>query len=236
MPRGGRDNPLKFVLHQGHSLFKMDYMDEKSNLYVFERKEVFLIFVFMILIGITSFILGVKVGKQYSFAKAGFEESDRNTVDMLSKQEEQIHDGDRPTDVQLDTQDLREKMNEKLEKKIREELEREPAPVEKKPQVESIQTEAPVKPQMESDVKDGMSGKYTIQLGSYKNLEDAEQFANGFKIKGYNPIISQKDISGRGTWYRVSLGAFESLSEAKDYILKEKELFMGQDYVFGQLD
>ncbi len=214
----------------------MDYMDEKSNLYVFERKEVFLIFVFMILIGITSFILGVKVGKQYSFANVGFEEADRNTVDLLSKQEEEIHKGSRPSEVELDTQSLREKMNIKLEEKIRQELEAQPVPVEDKPQVESNPTDKPFKPEMEAEVTDALSGKFTIQLGSYKTLPEAEQFANGFKIKGYNPIISQKDISGRGTWYRVSLGAFDSLSEAKDYILKEKELFMGQDYVFGQLD
>lgn len=211
----------------------MDRMDDKSNLYVFERKEVFLIFVFMILIGVTSFILGVKVGKQYSFQEAGFKEEDSQRVELMSQQEERIHEGGKPTDVQIDTQDLREKMNESLEQKIREELEKESTPVptvESEPQVES-------NPTVEAEaVTDNLSGKFTIQLGSYRTLEEAEQFANGFKIKGYNPIISQKDIPGRGTWYRVSLGAFDSLSQAKDYILKEKELFMGQDYVFGQLD
>ena len=211
----------------------MDHMDEKSNLYVFERKEVFLIFIFMILIGVTSFILGVKIGKQYSFEQAGFQEQDRQTVELLSKQEEQIHDGSKPSDVQIGTQNLREKMNESLEQKIREELEKEskPAPVEMKP--EAVDTKPTTS---EQAVTDELSGKYTIQLGSYRTIEEAEQFANGFKIKGYSPIISQKDIAGRGTWYRVSLGAFNSLSEAKDYILKEKELFLGQDYVFGQLD
>lgn len=219
-------------------MIKMDYMDEKSNLYVFERKEVFLIFVFMILIGVTSFILGVKVGKQYSFEKAGFEQVDRETVDLLSKKEEEIHDGSRPTEVQLDTQDLRQKMNENLEKKIKEELEKRPesVPVEDKPQIESNQTEVDETPVTDNRMQDEMSGKYTIQLGSYRTLNEAEQFANGFKVKGYNPIISQKNIEGRGTWFRVSLGAFDSLSQAKDYILKEKELFLGQDYVFGQLD
>ncbi len=219
-------------------MFKMDYMDEKSNLYVFERKEVFLIFVFMILIGITSFILGVKVGKQYSFQKAGFEQVDRETVDLLSKKEEEIHDGARPTEIQLDTKDLREKMNESLEQKIKEELEKQPSPipVEDKPQIESNQTELDEESVVESKVDDNLSGKFTIQLGAHRTLGEAEQFANGFKIKGYNPIISQKDIPGRGTWYRVSLGAFDSLSQAKDYILKEKELFLGQDYLFGQLD
>ena len=211
----------------------MDHMDEKSNLYVFERKEVFLIFIFMILIGITSFILGVKIGKQYSFEQVGFQEEDRQAVELLSKQEEQIHEGGKPTDVQIETKNLREKMNESLEQKIREELEKEakPAPVEMEP--EAVEAKPTV---VKEAAKDELSGKYTIQLGSYRTIEEAEQFANGFKIKGYSPIISQKDISGRGTWFRVSLGAFNSLSEAKDYILKEKELFLGQDYVFGQLD
>ena len=205
-------------------------MDEKSNLYVFERKEVFLIFVFMILIGVTSFILGVKVGKQYSFEAAGFKSEDRQTVELMSQQEETIHEGGKPSDVQIDTKNLREKMNESLEQKIKEELEKEtkPAPVEIEPVVEAKPTTAPS--------IDPMTGKFTIQLGSYRTLDEAEQFANGFKIKGYNPIISQKEIEGRGTWFRVSLGAFDNLSQAKDYILKEKELFMGQDYVFGQLD
>lgn len=208
----------------------MDRMDEKSNLYVFERKEVFLIFVFMILIGVTSFILGVKVGKQYSFEAVGFKEEDRQKVELLSKQEEMIHADGKPSDVQIETKDLREKMNESLEQKIKAELEKEvkPVPVETEPVMEPESTE--------SVQDDSLSGKFTIQLGSYRTLEEAEQFANGFKIKGYNPIISQKDIAGRGTWFRVSLGAFSNLSEAKDYILKEKELFLGQDYVFGQLD
>lgn len=206
-------------------------MDDKSNLYVFERKEVFLIFLFMILIGVTSFILGVKVGKQYSFAQAGFEQADQERVELLSKEEEQIHqNGDKPKDVQIDADNLVERMNESLEQKIREELEREEAtPVPTEPAKDSTQTDIKTE-------SSALSGKYTIQLGSYRTLEEAEQFANGFKIKGYNPIISQKEIQGRGTWFRVSLGAFDSLSQAKDYILKEKELFLGQDYVFGQLD
>ncbi len=209
----------------------MDRMKDKSNLYVFERKEVFLIFVFMILIGVTSFILGVKVGKQYSFSEAGFEEADSTRVEMLSKQEEQVREEGIPEDVQIETENLREQMNENLERKIREELEREAAPVENEPAVVPTRTDIG-----QEQLQDSLSGKYTIQLGSYRTLEEAEQFANGFKIKGYNPIISQKEIQGRGTWFRVSLGAFNSVSEAKDYILKEKELFMGQDYVFGQLD
>ena len=74
-----------------HGPFKMEEMSDKSNLYIFDRKEVFLIFIFMVLIGITSFILGVKVGKQYSYERSGFIPADRERVKLASEQEEVIN-------------------------------------------------------------------------------------------------------------------------------------------------
>ena len=77
------------------------------------------------------------------------------------------------------------------------------------------------------------TGKHTIQLGSYKSVEDAKNFASGFKVRGYNPIIYEVDLSGKGTWYRVNLGVFDSVSKAREYIEQEESLFKGTDYVIG---
>ena len=77
---------------------------------------------------------------------------------------------------------------------------------------------------------DALSGKYTIQLGSHRTLKEAESFAEGFRARGYNPIINQIEIKGKGTWYRVSLEAFNTPEEARSYVGREKTLFMGQDY------
>lgn len=90
--------------------------------------------------------------------------------------------------------------------------------------------------EMKSDDKDKFAGKFTIQLSSHRSRKEAEEFAGGFTVRGYDPIINEVRISGRGTWYRVSLGVFESASEAKNYIIGEKELFLGQDYVIGRFD
>ncbi len=90
------------------------------------------------------------------------------------------------------------------------------------------------------EVKDDKyTGKYTIQLGSYRTVKEAEQFAEGFRIRGYNPIISQGEVSkgqSTGVWYRVSLEVFNTASEAKDYIIKEKSLFQGENYVIRQFE
>jgi cell division protein FtsN len=83
--------------------------------------------------------------------------------------------------------------------------------------------------------KDGFSGKFTIQLGSHRTLKEAEDFAEGFKARGYDTIINQIEIKGKGTWYRVSLGAFANMDEAKSYITKEKTLFIGQDYTIVKM-
>jgi len=56
-------------------------MNEKSNFYVFERKEIFLVILFVILVSITSFLFGLKMGSGYSFEKTGHNESD---LEMIS--------------------------------------------------------------------------------------------------------------------------------------------------------
>ena len=65
-------------------------MEDKTKLYVFAKKEVFLIFVFMILISITSFLLGVKIGVNNSFEKSGFVQEDMRNVEILSPAEEKV--------------------------------------------------------------------------------------------------------------------------------------------------
>ena len=221
-------------------------MDEKSNLYVFEKKEVFLLFLFMILIALTSFVLGVKMGKNYSYQSAGLTIEDQQNVDLLSNQEEYVNktlEGNK----KLNDEQLRENMHESLKKKINDEILNEkiaPKPtvvpqVNAKPEagataiasveslVAEVETESP---------SDNFTGKFTIQLSSHRSKSEAAEFSNGFTVRGYDPIINEVSLKGKGVWYRVSLGIFDNVSEAKEYILKEKELFQGQDYVIGRFD
>lgn len=79
-------------------------------------------------------------------------------------------------------------------------------------------------------------GKFTIQLGAYRTLAEAQDYAQGFLTKGYKPLIKEAELPGSGTWYRVSLGVFESISAAKQYIQNEKTLFSAQnDYLINEI-
>jgi septal ring-binding cell division protein DamX len=218
-------------------------MDEKSNLYVFEKKEVFLLFLFMILIALTSFVLGVKMGKNYSYQSAGLTMEDRANVDLLSGQEEDVNKT-LDTSKKLDEEELRKDMHESLKKKIMDEMTKDPA----KPVVTPVPVVTPepeaaatvplpeTNKESSSSSSDQFTGKFTIQLSSHRSKSEAAEFSNGFTVRGYDPIVNEVELKGKGTWYRVSLGVFDNVSEAKEYILKEKELFQGQDYVIGRFD
>ncbi len=198
-------------------------MDSKTKLYVFAKKEVALIFIFMILIAVTSFVLGVKIGKNYSMEMAGITPEDqKKVVELLSNKEEELSKiKANPESSTVESSDI----EHKLQEKISEEFGGQSGAAAHGSNM-SVATEGPAA----STIKDALSGKFTIQLGSHRTLKEAESFAEGFRARGYNPIINQIEIKGKGTWYRVSLEAFNTAEEAKAYVGREKSLFMGQDY------
>ncbi len=221
-------------------------MEKQIKLYVFNRNEIILIFLFMVLTTITGFVLGVKVGKSYSYEQAGLSQTDAERIELLSGQEEKV-------------QEVTEKMNEaedKTKDQVLDEsyknLEKEFNQLEEKkaidPQADVIEAHQNAGTQANvgetktaeaavADSTDNYAGKYTLQLGSHRALSDAERFAEGFKVRGYDPVvITQVNINGKGTWYRVSLGVFESLPEVKQFILKEQSLLKGTDYVIAKFD
>ena len=198
-------------------------MDSTTKLYVFAKKEVALIFIFMILIAVTSFVLGVKIGKNYSLEMAGITPEDqKKVVELLSSKEEELSKiKANPESSNVEVSDIEHKLQEKISEEFGAKTN---SSVETNNM--SVVQEGPVA----ASVKDALSGKYTIQLGSHRTLKEAESFAEGFRARGYNPIINQIEIKGKGTWYRVSLEAFNTAEEAKAYVIREKSLFMGQDY------
>ncbi|MGZ3787922.1 MAG: SPOR domain-containing protein [Bacteriovorax sp.] len=210
-------------------------MDSKTKLYVFAKKEVALIFIFMILIAITSFVLGVKIGKNYSLEMAGVTPEDqKKVVELLSKKEEQLEEIKKNAESHtVESSDIEHKLQEKISAEFGADNAHATTA-----SATPATTHAPnmsTEPKHEVAAKDGLSGKFTIQLGSHRTLKEAEDFAEGFKARGYDPIINQIEIKGKGTWYRVSLGAFNAQEEAKAYIAREKTLFLGQDYTIVKM-
>jgi DedD protein len=54
---------------------------------------------------------------------------------------------------------------------------------------------------------------FTIQVASSQKREDAERLAK--QLAARNPRVVSADVPGKGRWYRVQIGAFESQEAAK---------------------
>lgn len=206
-------------------------MEDNAKVFVFEKKEIFLIFVFVVIMSVTCFTLGVNLGKKLALDKSGVTAADMKTVEMKSTQEEDVEAAIESD--QLSDEEKLQKLMEESKEKLNTELQQFST---QEPKTETAAAAAPaVQPKTEVSVANPQAGKYTIQLGSYATMDEAKQFAEGFTVRGYNPILNEVIIPEKGTWYRVSLGLFGTVAEAKEYVKKEATLFQGQDYVISEI-
>jgi len=203
-------------------------MEENNKVIVFEKKEIVLVLIFVVVLIITSFTLGIRLGKKLSFAESGITPQDQKTVELKSGLEEYVEKTVEEDSKLTDEEKLKKLMDES-KSRLSDELEK----------FSSEEKVAPVdvsfNQSIETKSSDVMAGKYTIQLGSYPTVEEAKQFAEGFTVRGYSPIIKETTLIGKGTWYRVSLGLFGTVEEAKVYVKDEQSLFSGQDYVITEM-
>jgi cell division septation protein DedD len=58
--------------------------------------------------------------------------------------------------------------------------------------------------------------RFTLQLSSFQDRAEAEAFLTATKSAGYQPYLTEAEVSGKGTFYRVRLGSYRSLEAAND--------------------
>lgn len=91
---------------------------------------------------------------------------------------------------------------------VEEQKEEEP-PVEEKPTEYNFENERAVRGTIFTD-----GNLYCYQVSSWKRKNVAEQETQKLKDKGFEAFIMEAEIPGRGIWYRVRVGYFNSLDDA----------------------
>lgn len=200
-------------------------MEENNKVVVFEKKEIIIVLTFVVVLIITSFTLGIRLGRKLALTDAGITPQDVKEVELKSTVEE---DAEKiiSQDSKLTDEEKLKKLMDESKDRLSDELEK--FSTDSKPAATSAATDAP-------EAKSEMAGKFTIQLGSYETVDEAKQFAEGFTVRGYSPIINEVKIKGKGNWYRVSLGLFDNVEAAKAYVKQEQSLFSGQDHIITEI-
>jgi cell division septation protein DedD len=60
------------------------------------------------------------------------------------------------------------------------------------------------------------AGRFTLQLSSFKEKAEAEAFMASVEQAGYRAYVVEADVEGKGTFYRVRFGEYESYQAAID--------------------
>ena len=197
------------------------------------------------------FIIGVLVGRDMvpvKFDIAGIQKKLEATREDLDKKEQLRTQGksgvvkdktkldfyEALRDNREDTQIGKKKPSPSTKKKIDSPPEKKP-PVKKSREVEKRlvkKTETPKtappkplrKPPADSKSKTRSSVKaYTIQVASVKNVRDADRLVADLKKKRFRAYRAIGKIPGKGIWYRVRVGNYETKSSAGRTLNKLKK-------------
>jgi len=63
----------------------------------------------------------------------------------------------------------------------------------------------------------GYEGRYTLQVVSYRDANEAQVFASALRKRGHAAYVTTGTVEGRGTHWRVRIGPFESRQAAQGY-------------------
>jgi len=63
----------------------------------------------------------------------------------------------------------------------------------------------------------GHPGKFMLQVVSYESRPAADDFADALRGRGHTAFVMSADVPGRGRYFRVRIGPFETRAEALRY-------------------
>ncbi|MFM6930021.1 MAG: SPOR domain-containing protein [Bdellovibrio sp.] len=84
------------------------------------------------------------------------------------------------------------------------------------PEAKTVTKENRIPSSLPANVAQYTVGKFTVQVASYNNEDEAQKMASELKDKGYSAFYIPANIKGK-TWFRVSVGQFATPKEAASY-------------------
>jgi len=184
-------------------------MDHSHKNYIIKRGELLFLFILFIIGGALIFAVGIRMGKDIlqNDCQNILEENQKKINELESKT---IEEKDVNTDDATTPQD----------------------------QPQEINTTA--KPSTELGIKEvskSIKNKYTIQISSHQDEEEAKREAGELYEQGYKlAYYMEAEVPGKGTWYRVGMGFFDKKSGAEMFAEMLKKQGKITSYIIKKID
>ncbi len=66
------------------------------------------------------------------------------------------------------------------------------------------------------EMAQAVKGRFEVQVAAYKERPQAEQLVKKFTALGFSPRVVMKELPGKGRWFRVIVGGFDSRETAQE--------------------
>ena len=204
-------------------------MEPKAELLVFNKKEITVIMVLLVLVSLFSFTLGLRLGKALAVAKAEHpeqaplaEKSEKKEAAPVAVENDAEHAAAKAEEGELPKTADSAKMSEagdenavdsgkKAEARADSEFSKEAAK-EKLAAGKTLPMSLPN--DKKSDAGDGP--RFTIQVGSNRTVAEAAEQVTQLKSTGFDDAFYlTANVPGHGTRYRVGVGIFSSKDAAE---------------------
>lgn len=208
-------------------------MDQKRRLFIYDRKEVGVLILLGVGVALFAFTLGVHLGKQV-VPKTVETAGEAKPVEPLTAAQEQAPSR---TEISQEVKNVPAAVDETLDQSLRDEIAKTGLQVEKPRQVElpekvrkkdttapevgavdhAVSQVSPPKnetPHQAAPVSGSSASRYTLQVGSYPSLSDAEPELLKLNENGLRAEVREVEITGKGKWYRLFVGQFDTVKDA----------------------
>jgi cell division septation protein DedD len=59
---------------------------------------------------------------------------------------------------------------------------------------------------------------FTVQVKATQSSSEADKFAKKLRGQGYQSLVAEAEVEGKGKWYRVRVGKFDTRVQADHYL------------------
>lgn len=201
-------------------------MDQKRRLFIYDRKEVGVLILLGVGVALFAFTLGVHLGKQV-VPKSVETAADATPIAPLTTAQEQAPS--RP-EISQEVKNIPGAVDETLDQSLRDEISKTGLQVEKPrqvvlpdnlrkkdtsaPEVGALKQQLSPKNEAEQQITSSPASRYTLQVGSFPSLRDAEPELLKLNENGLRAEVREVEITGKGKWFRLFVGQFDTVKDA----------------------
>ena len=200
-------------------------MDHRRKLFIYDRKEVGILILLGVGVALFAFTLGVHLGKQV-VPPVGEVVAEHPSIDPVDAAKLQ---NPNRNEIAGEVKNVPEAVDETLDQNLRDEVaktglqinHKKPLSFPEKTRAETVhrpETGAnghPADSIKPTAPKTTAGGRYTLQVGSYPSLNDAEPVLLKLNEQGLRAQVKEVEIRGKGKWFRLFVGEFQTVSDAE---------------------